>query len=494
MATGATSNYDLPYPKSTDKVRVAGDIEQLATKIDDILLESIEDASAAMWTGGTFSNGLNTPTYNDTTGKMSMSLSQDLRTSASPTFSALTVTNNASVNGGILSTSATSASLFNNNATSLSIGESATTVSVGASTGTFTVNNANAVVVGDLAVDGGDLTSSVTTFNLLNATVTTLNIGGAATTVSLGAGAAGTFTINNASVVVSGDLAVNGGDITTNQSTFNIVTSATDVNIGNASGSVVIPGDLNLGSGKTYKINGTTVLESTSLGSGVVSSSLTSVGTIGTGVWNGSVITEVYGGTGQSAYVIGDILYASGVSGLAKLAIGTNDYVLTSNGTAPIWTQNTGTGNVVRATSPVLTTPSLGTASADYLTVLASGVSNEGGEILLKGEGANADVTIDNFSADLRIVSGSTRMMTIDTTDSYISARNILFNANETGAASQNVLIGIERGSDPNVYIRWNEVTNAWQFTNDGTNYSDFGSGTGGGGGSFEMSFLLGGM
>ena len=40
-------------------------------------------------------------------------------------------------------------------------------------------------VAGDVAVNGGDLTSSQTTFNLLNATVTTLNIGGAVTTLNL---------------------------------------------------------------------------------------------------------------------------------------------------------------------------------------------------------------------------------------------------------------------------------------------------------------------
>lgn len=86
MATGTTSNYLLPYPLSTDPVRVAGDIEQLAKKIDNDLQEIIEDKSASMWTGGTFNNGLSAPTYNDTTGKMSMSLAQDLRTTATPTF------------------------------------------------------------------------------------------------------------------------------------------------------------------------------------------------------------------------------------------------------------------------------------------------------------------------------------------------------------------------------------------------------------------------
>lgn len=90
MAT--TTNYSLPYPLQTDPVNVAGDISALAGKIDGILKETIEDTAAAQWTSGTFSNGLSTPTYNDTTGVISMSLSQDLRSSASPTFVSITST------------------------------------------------------------------------------------------------------------------------------------------------------------------------------------------------------------------------------------------------------------------------------------------------------------------------------------------------------------------------------------------------------------------
>src|SRR3990167_9111195 len=51
----------------------------------------------------------------------------------------------------------------------------------------------NTTLTGDLAVNGGDLTSSATTFNLLNATVTTLNVGSAAD-VNLGV-AGKTFTV-----------------------------------------------------------------------------------------------------------------------------------------------------------------------------------------------------------------------------------------------------------------------------------------------------------
>ena len=54
----------------------------------------------------------------------------------------------------------------------------------------------NTTLTGDLAVNGGDITSSASTFNAWAATVTTLNIGAAATTLALGA-ATGTLTVSN---------------------------------------------------------------------------------------------------------------------------------------------------------------------------------------------------------------------------------------------------------------------------------------------------------
>jgi hypothetical protein len=63
-------------------------------------------------------------------------------------------------------------------------------------------------LTGDAAVNGGDITTSATTFNLVNTTATTLNIGGAATTVNIGA-STGTTTVNN-SLSVKGTLYVEG--------------------------------------------------------------------------------------------------------------------------------------------------------------------------------------------------------------------------------------------------------------------------------------------
>ncbi len=98
-----------------------------------------------------------------------------------------------------------------------------------------------------------------------------------------------------------------------------------------------VDGDTNLSTGSVFRIGGASVLSSTTLGSGVTGSSLTSVGTLTGGIWNATEIGEEYGGTGQTGYAAGDILYASGIDTLAKRAIGTNNQVLTVSGGVPVW-------------------------------------------------------------------------------------------------------------------------------------------------------------
>lgn len=63
-------------------------------------------------------------------------------------------------------------------------------------------------LTGDAAVNGGDITTSATTFNLVNTTATTVNFAGAATTLNLG-NASGTTTIAG-NAVVQGNFTVNG--------------------------------------------------------------------------------------------------------------------------------------------------------------------------------------------------------------------------------------------------------------------------------------------
>lgn len=72
----------------------------------------------------------------------------------------------------------------------------------------------------------------------------------------------------------------------------------------------------NIVAGKSFYIGGSAVLSNTTLASSVVTSSLTSVGTISTGTWQGTAIGIAYGGTGSTT--AGDARTALG------LAIGSN--------------------------------------------------------------------------------------------------------------------------------------------------------------------------
>jgi hypothetical protein len=77
---------------------------------------------------------------------------------------------------------------------------------------------------------------------------------------------------------------------------------------------------------------------------------------------------------------------------------------------------------------------------------------------------------IDNLtvSGDL-VVSGS--VTTIDTTNLTVSDNIIVLNNDVTGTPSEDAGLEIERGTLTNVSIAWNESTDRWTFTNDGTTY-----------------------
>lgn len=117
---------------------------------------------------------------------------------------------------------------------------------------------------------------------------------------------------------------------------------------------------LNLSGGEAYKIGGTSVLDATTLGSGVVTSSLTTVGTIGTGVWQGTTVGTTYGGTGLSITPTsindGDLLIGSN-SGDAfvktTLTAGTGITIVNGAGTITISsTGSFGASNIVTEETP----------------------------------------------------------------------------------------------------------------------------------------------
>jgi hypothetical protein len=268
-----------------------------------------------------------------------------------------------------------------------------------------------ALVFGTSPAITTSLTTPSTTFALVNATATTVNFAGAATTISIGA-ATGTTTINNAEVVISGNLTVNGTTTTVNSTTLTVddknlelgsvavpsnttadgggitLKGATDktLNWVNATSAWTSSEDFNLLTGKVYEINGTTVLSGSALGTGVTGSSLTSVGTIGTGVWQGTLIGATYGGTGvnngsNTLTLAGNVTHA-GAFTQTFTATATTSVTLPTTGTlATLAGTETFTNKTL--TSPTLTTPALGTPASGVLTSctglpISTGVSGLG--------------------------------------------------------------------------------------------------------------------
>jgi hypothetical protein len=191
-----------------------------------------------------------------------------------------TIGGNKTISAGTLSVPAPSSN--SHAATKLYVDNAIANVSLTGTTNQISVNGttislaANVVTPGDLTVTGDLLVQgNTTTLNTATITIEDKNI------VLANVGSPSDSTADGAGISVLG----------TTTKTFNWVDS-TDAWTSSE--------HLNLVSGKSFYINGVSVLSSTTLGSGVTGSSLTSVGTIGTGVWQGTAVAVAYGGTGAT--------------------------------------------------------------------------------------------------------------------------------------------------------------------------------------------------
>lgn len=199
----------------------------------------------------------------------------------------------------------------------------------GNKTFTGTVNLSGATISGNTTF-GNDLTVNG---NLtVNGTTTTVN----STTVTVD-----DKNIELGSVAVPDDTTADGGGITlkgTTDKTFNWI---------NATDSWTSSENLELASGKAFRINGASVLDGTTLGSGIISSSLTSVGTLTSGTLGTgfTTVAVALGGTGQSTYTDGQLLIGNTAGGLAKatLTAGSNVTITNGNGTISIASTDTNT-------------------------------------------------------------------------------------------------------------------------------------------------------
>ena len=168
------------------------------------------------------------------------------------------------------------------------------------------------------------------------------------------------------------------------------------------------------------------------------------------GTWQGGTIQPAYGGTGLITFVAADnALYSSGAT---TLTAGTLPVLAGGTGV----TTATGTGAVVRATSPTLVTPALGTPASGTLTnctfpTLNQNTTGSAGSVAntltigtgLSGTSYNgsAAVTIANSGVTSAVagtgitVSGATGAVTFSIGQAVATSSNVQFNSLGVGTA-----------------------------------------------------------
>lgn len=145
--------------------------------------------------------------------------------------------------------------------------------------------------------------------------------------------------------------------------------------------------------------------------------SITTLGTIATGTWNGTAIGVAYGGTGLTSYTVGNLIYANGSSSLTVLAPnsgGTKQFLsmtsstpswgVLSNTDVPAFTGASGGGNGTTGGVPQPTTgqqnfflrgDSTWQAMSSAAIVSVAIGSTNGGNSLLQSSTSSGAVTID---------------------------------------------------------------------------------------------------
>jgi len=312
-------------------------------------------------------------------------------------------------NGGTGSTSTTYCSLTTNVTGTLPIANGGT----GSTSTAYCSLTTN--VTGTLpATNGGTGNTSYTIGDLLYASGSTTlsklaDVATGNTLISGGVGVAPSWGKVGLNTHVSGTLPVaNGG---TGQ------TSYTDgqLLIGNTTGNTLTKGTLTAGSGiNIINGGGTITIEAITGGVGTVTSVGVSGGTTGITVSGSPVTTSgtitlggtlvaANGGTGQSSYAIGDLLYASTTSDLSKLADVATGNTLLSGGvnTAPAW------GKVGLTTHVSGTLPIANGGTGSTSTTYCSLASNVTGTLPI----ANGGTGLTSYTTgDLVYASGSTTL------------------------------------------------------------------------------------
>lgn len=238
-------------------------------------------------------------------------------------------------------------------------------------------------------------------------------------------------------------------------STAWVLTRATDANTyGLKSPNALGEGDAffiqsgNTGAGETYVCNtvgtitfGTTAITFTQVSASQVYSAGTGLTLTGTQFSLSTPVSPTNGGTGITGYATGDLVFANTSTSLDRLPIGVSSRILTSNGTAPVWTDpaSVTVGSATTATSATSATTATNLAGGSAGTLpyqTASGttamLSAGTADYVLKANGAAAP----SWVAQSTLAVGSASSATTATTATNVAGGAAGSLVYQTGAAT----------------------------------------------------------
>ena len=153
------------------------------------------------------------------------------------------------------------------------------------------------------------------------------------------------------------------------------------------------------------------------------------------------------------------------------------DPVMTLSGDVNGTGTMTNLGDVTITTTVQPNSVALGTdTTGDYVANI-QGTANEVTVSPTSGEGTTVtiglpdDVTITNNLSVGGNLNVTGTINSVNTTEINIVDNKVNLNSNATGAPVADAGIRVERGTEADVEVLWNEASDKWTLTNDGTNY-----------------------